>query len=97
MLYVVTVEEFNEWLKKKGIYEQFYKNMKEIGKWSEEEIKNEYFDRYHPTEWLTQAFNWKESPEGRDFWDDVETLWNNYYFCRFHEHEYYIRRRNYEN
>lgn len=38
----------------------------------------EYLDKYDPVHYITGAFPWPNTDEGRDFWDDVDTHWDMY-------------------
>lgn len=37
-----------------------------------------YVARYHPKSWLSEAFLWCNSQEGREFWDKVDEDWRKY-------------------
>ena len=38
----------------------------------------EYLDKYDPVHYVTGAFGWPDTDEGKDFWEGVDTLWDEY-------------------
>ena len=64
---------FIAFLKKKGIYASYRKN---IGEATRKEIK----DGYIPYSIISYSFNWRETKEGYDFWNAMSSDWSNYCF-----------------
>jgi len=64
-------KEFIRFLKKKRMYSKFIKNYKKRG--SQYDIQDVVFNP--PCKYIIRAFEWGETPEGLQFWWDVETEW----------------------
>ena len=61
---------FTEWLKDKGIFEEFKENTLKSS-WGRYNILTE-----KPTRaWVAAAFNWRSTRHGDDFWRDVCVAW----------------------
>jgi len=57
---------FTEWLKAKGIHDEFFENLIR----STEDLKS-----YPKTGWVDFAFIWRDTEQGSEFWDNIDTAW----------------------
>ena len=67
-------ERFIKFLKNKRLYSKFVRNFEERSTWTI--IRFEKFvTTRKPSEYVIKAFYWDETPQGHQFWWDVETEW----------------------
>lgn len=64
-------KEFEQFMKQNGWWETFIRNLKK-------DIDN-FFNENDPCDYIVAAFVFSESPEGRDFWESVQSRWDKYY------------------
>lgn len=62
--------KFVKFLKKKGIYEQYSKNLELKGKPIITFLKTT-----HPLNYLFSAFGWLETEEGGNYWCEIDHEW----------------------
>jgi len=69
---------FDEFLKKHRVYGKYYQNIRTSNltvEWMiENVIKNNEEDML-----ISGAFGWLNTPEGDDFWSNIDYLWREYY------------------
>lgn len=59
-------------LKENGAYSSFVKECKKFGNKTMEEM----FDHINCHEFIMCAFNWSESENGPEYWEDLDARWN---------------------
>ncbi|MFW6272537.1 MAG: hypothetical protein ACOC2U_02005 [bacterium] len=77
----IKFEDFVEFLKSKNVYKEFVKNAQAVfGETTSLEniIKGTRDSNDAKTKWVGSFFKWKESPEGLDFWRNIEDDWFDY-------------------
>lgn len=68
-------EMFLGFLKDESIYRQYIRNLiRESGLYSLDKLK-EYIYFYSETVFINYAFDWDETNEGGDFWNNVNYKW----------------------
>ena len=61
---------FTEWLKTKGLFEEFKEN-----------TKNSSYGMYYtlhllnPVDYISKAFDWYDTPEDSGYWEDLNYHW----------------------
>jgi hypothetical protein len=64
------IKEFEQFMKQKGACYLFIKNLKK-------DI-NIFFNEYDPCDYLAGAFVFEDSPEDKDYWNDLQDEWDKY-------------------
>lgn len=71
---------FFNWLKSKGVYEAY-----KLARHNTNHLLGEarrtngyYRRRLVPYQFINQAFTWRLTPEGHDFWDNINSDWRHY-------------------
>ena len=65
---------FIEFLKEHEAYENFIRNLESDPEYS---CLDELFNTIYYSEWISLAFIWKDTPEGHDYWADLDFIWAN--------------------
>ena len=66
---------FIKWMKEKHIWNEYKENYKKVN--FNTEINN-FIGLLTVDAYILSAFNWKTSEEGWDFWNDIDTKWQEY-------------------
>ena len=65
-------ESFIGFLKEHDAYERFVKNLEGCGYNSLDDLCT----KEPPCCWVSIAFIWDQTPEGRDYWDSLDAIWS---------------------
>jgi hypothetical protein len=60
--------EFEQFLRQRGAWDLFIKNLKRD--------VDTFFNENDPCDYICAAFNWERSPEGRNYWIDLQDEWD---------------------
>lgn len=74
---------FIRFLKERGLYSIFYRNFNDCNPVID--LRN-FLRSNNIHDWVDNAFCWRETVEGHDFWDDVDTQWRKEYSNIYHGH-----------
>ena len=67
-------ERFIKFLKNKRLYSKFVRNLEGRSVWAIIQFEK-FVTTRKPSEYVIKAFIWYETPQGHQFWCDVETEW----------------------
>lgn len=66
----MTKEEAYELIQKQNWYKLFIKTMESNGK-----IFNDSYRSHFATDWIDYAFTWRNTPQGREYWANINSKW----------------------
>lgn len=65
-------EKFINFLKVNKAHEKFIKNLRNSRYSSIDEFEDEEYD-----DWILNAFRWDKTPEGEEYWQELDDMWCN--------------------
>lgn len=71
---------FFNWLKVQGAYDAYKQARHNTNNLIGEDYRTTPYYRCHlfPHQFLNNAFTWRLTPEGHDFWDNINSKWRKY-------------------
>lgn len=77
-----TYEEFCQFLKENSAYTNFRKNYKEF---TGKTFSKDVYIKDVNNEFPINTFDWKKSPQGRDYWSSLDNKWFETWFKPFYD------------
>ena len=68
------IEQFKDFLTKEGCLDKFITNTETL---NYTKTLEELTETNNPANYVMGAFAWDESPEGGEFWEDINAKWEN--------------------
>lgn len=68
------IEQFKDFLTKEGCLDKFITNTETL---DYTQTLEELAETNNPADYVMDAFSWHDSPEGGEFWEDINAKWEN--------------------
>ena len=68
------IEQFKDFLTKEGCLDKFITNTETL---DYTQTLEELAETNNPADYVLDAFCWDDSPEGGEFWEDINAKWEN--------------------
>ena len=68
--------QFIEWLKAHEVLTIFIENFCSFYSTDWDQFDLKMFD-FGPNSWIDRAFTWMDTPQGHDYWEDLDSKWRN--------------------
>lgn len=68
------IEQFKDFLTKEGCLDKFITNTETL---DYTQTLEELAETNNPADYVIDAFGWYDSPEGGEFWEDINAKWEN--------------------
>lgn len=78
---------FINFLKERNVYEDFCKNLKNFGSGSVTSFFEYCGEAPIDEDIIAEAFDFNDTDEGEEFWDDMSTSWASWFEFTFYESE----------
>ena len=78
---------FINFLKERNVYEDFCKNLKNFGSGSVTSFFEYCGEAPIDEDIIAEAFDFNDTDEGEEFWDDISISWASWFEFRFSESE----------